>query len=82
MQVTKIVYSRSMSILPHTFEYVDICDFSKLKKVFQKHKLDLVMHLAESHVDRSIEGPAFIRPNEHNRGHSICWNVNVAIMLA
>ncbi|MGR5488575.1 GDP-mannose 4,6-dehydratase, partial [Vibrio alfacsensis] len=44
---------------------VDICDFGALEAVFQKHQPDAVMHLAaESHVDRSIDGPAaFIQTN-------------------
>jgi len=47
------------------FEHVDICDAASLKRVFDQHEPDLVMHLAaESHVDRSIDGPsAFIKTN-------------------
>ena len=47
------------------FEQVDICDPIELKRVFCFHKPDVVMHLAaESHVDRSIDGPAtFIETN-------------------
>lgn len=47
------------------FEHVDICDRNELDRVFAKHQPDLVMHLAaESHVDRSIDGPAaFIETN-------------------
>ena len=46
-------------------EQLDICDANALKKAFQQHKPDCVMHLAaESHVDRSIEGPSdFIDTN-------------------
>ena len=46
-------------------EKVDICDSLALAQVFKKHKPSLVMHLAaESHVDRSIDGPAdFINTN-------------------
>jgi dTDP-glucose 4,6-dehydratase len=49
----------------YIFEYVDICDCLEVKRVFTKHKPDLVMHLAaESHVDRSIDGPdSFIKTN-------------------
>lgn len=49
----------------YTFEKVDICDRSSLDSVFAKHMPDAVMHLAaESHVDRSIDGPeAFIKTN-------------------
>lgn len=49
----------------YSFEQVDICDKQALDSVFQKHKPDAVMHLAaESHVDRSIDGPAdFMQTN-------------------
>ena len=41
------------------FEKVDICDRAELARVFTEHQPDCVMHLAaESHVDRSIDGPA------------------------
>ena len=42
----------------YTFVKCDICDFEKVKEVFQKFKINNVIHLAaESHVDRSIEDP-------------------------
>ena len=49
----------------YAFEQVDICNRAALDKVFQQHQPDAVMHLAaESHVDRSIDGPAaFIETN-------------------
>jgi dTDP-glucose 4,6-dehydratase len=49
----------------YVFAQVDICDFAALSSVFAEHQPDLVMHLAaESHVDRSIDGPgAFIQTN-------------------
>lgn len=49
----------------YAFEQVDICDRVELDRVFVKHQPDAVMHLAaESHVDRSITGPAdFIQTN-------------------
>jgi dTDP-glucose 4,6-dehydratase len=49
----------------YKFEQVDICNRSELDRVFNLHKPDAVMHLAaESHVDRSIDGPAaFIETN-------------------
>ncbi|EGR0231970.1 dTDP-glucose 4,6-dehydratase [Vibrio vulnificus] len=49
----------------YAFEQVDICDRAELDRVFAQHKPDAVMHLAaESHVDRSIDGPAaFIETN-------------------
>ncbi len=47
------------------FEQVDICDAAELERVFAEHRPDAIMHLAaESHVDRSIDGPAdFIQTN-------------------
>lgn len=49
----------------YAFEQVDICDRTALERVFSEHQPDAVMHLAaESHVDRSIDGPAaFIETN-------------------
>jgi dTDP-glucose 4,6-dehydratase len=49
----------------YTFEHVDLCDAAALNAVFTKHQPDAVMHLAaESHVDRSIDGPGeFIQTN-------------------
>jgi len=47
------------------FEKADICDAAAIKKIFEKYQPDLVMHLAaESHVDRSIDGPSeFLNTN-------------------
>ncbi len=49
----------------YRFEQVDICEQAELERVFNEHQPDAVMHLAaESHVDRSIDGPAaFIQTN-------------------
>jgi len=49
----------------YQFEHVDIRNSEALKRVFDSHQPDAVMHLAaESHVDRSIDGPAdFIQTN-------------------
>ncbi len=49
----------------YAFEQVDICNRTELDRVFVEHQPDAVMHLAaESHVDRSIDGPAaFIETN-------------------
>nr|BCN16823.1 dTDP-glucose 4,6-dehydratase [Vibrio cholerae] len=49
----------------YAFEQIDICDRADLDRVFAEHQPDAVMHLAaESHVDRSIDGPAaFIETN-------------------
>ena len=56
----------SVSASPlYTFEQADIRELPALEAIFQKHQPDAVMHLAaESHVDRSIDGPqAFIETN-------------------
>ena len=56
----------SVSASPlYSFEQADIRDLPALEAIFQKHQPDAVMHLAaESHVDRSIDGPqAFIETN-------------------
>ncbi len=49
----------------YRFEQADICDPSAIRRIFEDVKPDVVMHLAaESHVDRSIDGPgAFIETN-------------------
>ncbi|KAA0690815.1 dTDP-glucose 4,6-dehydratase [Halopseudomonas laoshanensis] len=49
----------------YAFEQVDICDAAEVKLVLEQHQPDLIMHLAaESHVDRSIDGPGeFIQTN-------------------
>ena len=49
----------------YRFEKIDICDAAALKECFEKYEFDGLIHLAaESHVDRSILGPArFINSN-------------------
>lgn len=49
----------------YAFEQVDICNRAELDRVLALHQPDAIMHLAaESHVDRSIDGPAeFIQTN-------------------
>ncbi len=70
--VDKLTYAGNLASLApvaqnerFTFEQVDICDRQALDAVFARHQPTLVMHLAaESHVDRSIDGPAaFIETN-------------------
>ncbi|GAL22084.1 dTDP-glucose 4,6-dehydratase [Vibrio maritimus] len=72
VNVDVLTYAGNLESLPgadkserYAFEQVDICDFAALEAVFEKHQPDAVMHLAaESHVDRSIDGPAaFIQTN-------------------
>ncbi|WP_343464572.1 dTDP-glucose 4,6-dehydratase [Pantoea sp.] len=72
VNVDKLTYAGNLESLKmisndsrYTFCHVDICDGSALAKVLTEHQPDAVMHLAaESHVDRSITGPAeFVQTN-------------------
>ncbi|GAL08837.1 dTDP-glucose 4,6-dehydratase [Photobacterium aphoticum] len=72
VNVDKLTYAGNLESLTsvennerYSCEQVDICDRIALDRVFAEHKPDAVMHLAaESHVDRSIDGPAaFIETN-------------------
>ena len=49
----------------YRFEQADICDADAVRRIVDDYKPDIIMHLAaESHVDRSIDGPAaFIETN-------------------
>ena len=70
--VDKLTYAGNLDNLApvareprYTLERVDICDADAVRRVFEAQAPDVVMHLAaESHVDRSIDGPgAFIQTN-------------------
>ncbi|MDY0189367.1 MAG: dTDP-glucose 4,6-dehydratase [Desulfuromonas sp.] len=72
VNVDKLTYAGNLESLVtvaeskrYVFEQVDICDRAELERVFDEQRPDAVMHLAaESHVDRSIDGPAaFIETN-------------------
>ena len=72
INVDKLTYAGNLESLisisdnsRYYFEQVDICDTNEIGRVFYQHQPDIVMHLAaESHVDRSIEGPdEFIQTN-------------------
>ncbi|MCG9679304.1 dTDP-glucose 4,6-dehydratase [Vibrio sp. Isolate24] len=72
VNIDKLTYAGNLDSLQsveysdrYEFEQVDICYAVELERVFQEHKPDAVMHLAaESHVDRSIDGPSdFIQTN-------------------
>ncbi|WP_113908190.1 dTDP-glucose 4,6-dehydratase [Aliidiomarina celeris] len=72
VNVDKLTYAGNLESLAmvsnrerYAFEHVDICNQAELERVFNQHQPDAVMHLAaESHVDRSIDGPAaFIETN-------------------
>ena len=65
INVDKLTYAGNLANLQdierapnYIFEKIDICDKEGLVSVFDRHKVTDVIHLAaESHVDRSIEGP-------------------------
>ena len=72
VNVDKLTYAGNLANLKdienaqnYRFEKCDIRDFNALSEIFEKYDIDSVMHLAaESHVDRSIIGPAdFIQTN-------------------
>ncbi|MEX1664401.1 dTDP-glucose 4,6-dehydratase [Zhongshania arctica] len=72
INVDALTYAGNLESIPgaegsgrYAFAQVDICDFAALSAVFTEHQPDLIMHLAaESHVDRSIDGPGdFIQTN-------------------
>lgn len=72
INVDKLTYAsslRSLSLVSghprYAFAKTDICDASGLRTLFGRYRPDAVMNLAaESHVDRSIDGPAeFIKTN-------------------
>ncbi|MCX8981071.1 dTDP-glucose 4,6-dehydratase, partial [Citrobacter portucalensis] len=72
INVDKLTYAGNLESLNEVrdsdryyFEHADICDKVVMDRIFAIHKPDAVMHLAaESHVDRSITGPAaFIETN-------------------
>src|SRR5690606_11511200 len=72
VNVDKLTYAGNLESLSevsdsdrYVFEHADICDKNAMDRIFAEHKPDAVMHLAaESHVDRSITGPAaFIETN-------------------
>ncbi|MDB5972487.1 MAG: dTDP-glucose 4,6-dehydratase [Hydrocarboniphaga sp.] len=66
VNLDKLTYAASIEALEsapqdprYRFEHVDICDAAELQRVFARHRPSGVIHLAaESHVDRSIDGPA------------------------
>jgi dTDP-glucose 4,6-dehydratase len=72
INVDKLTYAGNLQSLSavadnprYHFEHVDICNAAEVARLFREHQPDAVMHLAaESHVDRSITGPAaFIETN-------------------
>jgi len=72
VNVDKLTYAGNLENLAsiendakYAFEQVDICDTNEIKHIFNKYQPDVVIHLAaESHVDRSINGPGeFVQTN-------------------
>ena len=72
LNIDKLTYAGNLESLKdiakssrYEFQQIDICDKEALEKAFNHFQPNLVMHLAaESHVDRSIDGPAeFINTN-------------------
>lgn len=72
VNIDKLTYAGNLGTLKslqddprHVFARVDICDGPAVEALFAKHKPRAVVHFAaESHVDRSIHGPAdFVRTN-------------------
>jgi dTDP-glucose 4,6-dehydratase len=72
VNIDKLTYAANLNSLVsvaenprYAFERTSICEAFELRKLFEKYQPDAVMNLAaESHVDRSIDGPAeFIKTN-------------------
>ena len=72
VNLDKLTYAGSLSNVAevagsprYAFEQADICDRVAIDHILSRHRPDAIMHLAaESHVDRSIDGPAaFIQTN-------------------
>jgi dTDP-glucose 4,6-dehydratase len=72
VNVDKLTYAANLGSIPqaeghprYAFAKVDICNGAALNNLFEKYQPDAVMNLAaESHVDRSIDGPSeFIQTN-------------------
>ncbi|HQU69318.1 MAG TPA: dTDP-glucose 4,6-dehydratase [Albidovulum sp.] len=66
VNLDKLTYAGSLSNVAevsgspnYAFEQADICDRKAIDAILARHRPDAIMHLAaESHVDRSIDGPA------------------------
>jgi dTDP-glucose 4,6-dehydratase len=72
VNIDKLTYAANLSSIPqaaghkrYSFAKVDICNAAELRALFERHRPHAVINLAaESHVDRSIDGPAaFIETN-------------------
>ena len=75
VNIDKLTYAASEEALEearghhrHMLVQADIADAAAMRAAFATHQPDAVMHLAaESHVDRSIDGPADVHPDQHRR---------------
>ncbi len=72
LNMDKLTYAGNLESLAsvanhprYAFKHVDICNRKAMEQIFADYQPDAIMHLAaESHVDRSIDGPAaFIETN-------------------
>ena len=72
VNIDKLTYAGNLESLGdaaaaanYRFEQADVCDAEAMARLFENYRPDAIMHLAaESHVDRSIDGPApFIETN-------------------
>lgn len=72
LNIDKLTYAGNLESLAaiennsrYNFKRIDICDLEAIEKAFNDFQPNVIMHLAaESHVDRSIDGPAeFINTN-------------------
>jgi len=72
VNIDKLTYAGNLESLGdavaatnYRFEQADVCDAAAMARLFDSYRPDAIMHLAaESHVDRSIDGPAaFIATN-------------------
>ena len=72
INIDKLTYAGNLNSLlsveknlRYSFEKVDVCNLKEISRVLKKHQPNFIIHLAaESHVDRSIDGPSeFIQTN-------------------
>jgi dTDP-glucose 4,6-dehydratase len=72
INLDKLTYAANLASIPqanrhsnYRLERVDICDGHALRRIFEQYEPQAVLHLAaESHVDRSIDGPvSFVQTN-------------------
>jgi dTDP-glucose 4,6-dehydratase len=72
VNIDKLTYAANLNSIPqapsharYSFAKVDICDGTRLRSLFGQHRPDAILNLAaETHVDRSIDGPSeFIQTN-------------------